>query len=761
MSIYVPPRPELVHAKAMLGVGAAAMMTQPMAPWVGSYNHPHKIMRAAAGFWKSDPWVRSAEKAISGKFSTVPWHLEDEDDVEIDDEYTDQRYQQVRLLIEQPQAALDREDRQVNASTRRELWAITSRHMGVCGSAFWYLDRLETVARTPLAILYIAPWRMTPSFTKGGNLIGWVLDWNEDTQTGTPLQLDEIIQFNLEPPDEGAFPPGLIESAMSLIKLDALAIGHAASVLTSGGRLAGIVSAKDAQAALPDDKFQQLVRDFRTINELPDAAKRTNIIQGPIDFNRTSATPEELQLIDLMAAMRDHILAVEGVPYSQLGGSVGSGLNSGERTAYDEASFWQNGIEPRLVPFQETVQFQLLDRYKLLGIAPELIIEYKTFDDDTPKYDLLVKAAGAPLRNWERREIIGKEPFGPEILGPSGGPLDDEIWLPSGVSQAAVASEGFTPPPSVRVVPPPQLMPGEETPPPNTPMMAKSPLTSSLTALRRRMEREHTADLKRSLVQFLDDQRHDIASRLRSNPEHIAQKPKDTEVWFSKRWDRELIKLLERPLVAMAQNVNVAINRTIPVKAAPAGVIDRALKRGAARVTKINERTRDSVQSFLIDGLREGLTANELADRIESGVTLDNGQPAFDEYRAELIARTELADAYNSSAIASYEDAGVTEVEAIDGDDDEECRDRVANNPYTIEQAMQIEDHPNGTLDWVPVIDYDALREALEPVKAAPMSEVQPIVVNIENKIPVPMKTTILRDEFGRPSGTTEEYANG
>jgi SPP1 gp7 family putative phage head morphogenesis protein len=293
--------------------------------------------------------------------------------------------------------------------------------------------------------------------------------------------------------------------------------------------------------------------------------------------------------------------------------------------------------------------------------------------------------------------------------------------------------------------------------------MAKSPLTNSLSALRKRMEREHTSELKRSISRFLDDQRLDIANRLRVNGDAFVRKPKDPSSWFpQQRWDRELAKILERPLVAMAQNVNQAINRTIPVKAAPAGVIDRALKRGAARVTKINQRTRDSVQDFLVEGLREGLTATELADKIESGVILSNGQPAFDEYRAELIARTELMDAYNSSAIASYEDAGVTEVQAIDGDQDEECAAR-DGQVFSVEEAMQIEDHPNGTLDWVPVIDYEALREALgtEPVKAAPIREVQPIQVFIENKIPVPMHSTIERDEFGKATGVREEYANG
>ncbi len=42
-------------------------------------------------------------------------------------------------------------------------------------------------------------------------------------------------------------------------------------------------------------------------------------------------------------------------------------------------------------------------------------------------------------------------------------------------------------------------------------------------------------------------------------------------------------------------------------------------------------------------------------------------------------------------------------VEAIDGDGDEECAARDGQE-FSIADADGIEDHPNGTLDWVPVL---------------------------------------------------------
>jgi hypothetical protein len=749
VSIYVPSPPA---AKAFIGPGAAAMMTQPAR--VGVTQTPQGFMRAAAGFWKTDPWIRAAERVISGKFSTVEWHLENADDVEVDDEYPNPAYFVPRDLLEQPQAKLPPESRQVNASTRRELWAITSRHMGVCGSAFWYFDQMEPTTKTPLSILYIAPWRMWPSFTKAGQLTGWVLDYNDETKTGTPLTLDEVLQFNIEPPDEGAFPPGLVQSAMGIVSLDGKVFGHASDVLTAGGRLAGIVSPKTADASLPDDKFQQLVRDFRTINEMPDAARRTNILQGPVDFNRTAATLGELELIALMSAMRDDILALWGVPYSQLGGSIGTGLNSGDVRKYDEAALWQNAIHQRLVPFAEGVQYGLLDRYKSANVTVELEIEEPEFDDDGPRFDLLAKSAGIAMDNDERRDLISLPPLDPSILGASGKPLGKEVWLPTtlAVVTDVPADVPPTPPSSAqveRVSPDAQVAPAAIARTPMSPAsMGKATLHpkaaklhASLTRLRARIDKEHTPELKAALSAFLASQRQDIATRLRMNSAHIAAKPRDFETWFAKkRWDRELTSILARPLTAMAQNVNAHIAE-LPVKATPAGVVDRALSRGAARVVGINEKTRKAVQDYIVAGLEKGQSPTDLADDIETGVLLGNGQPAFDELRAETIARTELMDAYNGAALASYSDLGATEVQAIDGDGDEECADR-DGKVFSVEEADGIEDHPNGTLDWVPVIPDD-----IPEAKA-----VLPSVV-INNPGPL-VRTVIERDADGRIVGS-------
>ena len=77
------------------------------------------------------------------------------------------------------------------------------------------------------------------------------------------------------------------------------------------------------------------------------------------------------------------------------------------------------------------------------------------------------------------------------------------------------------------------------------------------------------------------------------------------------------------------------------------------------------------------------------------------------EYRSKLIARTETTFAQNESSLASYEASdAVRAVEAVDdqmGHGDEECSVRNGEE-YSVAEARMIHGHPQGTLQWQPVL---------------------------------------------------------
>lgn len=722
MSLSIPPRYAPPMKAGPTGSGAGVLMTEYSLNTL-MHKTPQAKMRQAWQLGISVPWIRSAERVITGNCSTVDWHLEDENDETVDDDYTGPLAQSARTLIEKPQATLTVGKK----LTRRELWALTFRHMGLCGNSFWFLDAMNAYG-IPANILYVRPDRMTPVDDDAGNLIGWVLDRDPSRNNrGIPIDMDEVIQFVLDPPDEGHFGIGLVESAMLKAQLSTAVDQHMATVLSGGGRLSGFLAPKDG--AMSEPNYEQLVRDFRTVVEQPDAAKRLQVLRGPVDFTATTLSPAELHIRDLMTGSRDDLLALWGVPLSQIGGYSPTGLNSGDTRKYDEAALWQNANHPRIVAFREPIQGQLLDKYVEAGAVVELEIDEPEFDDDSPRYDLLLKSAGSPLRNSERRELIGLPPFGPLVIGVSGLPLDDEVWLPVTQVQAYTANED-----AAQTAPTPTEealgrsaataddnaaagdAAGETSQGAGGVTKAKlsskqAPLHASLVKLRTNVAKTATPKLQGAVGTVLQAQRREIAERIRKHAAAVTVAPKDTSVWFDgAKWDKALGSAMKPHLAGMAQSVNehiASVLAPIEGKAGPVGAVERAMTRGAARVTKINETTRLKIQEALARAIDEGMTAQDAADVIEGiGATtlggLDLGA-LFDEYRSEMIARTELMDAYNSTAIASYGDAGIEEVQAIDGDGDEECAARDGET-FSMDEADGIEDHPNGTLDWVPIL---------------------------------------------------------
>lgn len=125
------------------------------------------------------------------------------------------------------------------------------------------------------------------------------------------------------------------------------------------------------------------------------------------------------------------------------------------------------------------------------------------------------------------------------------------------------------------------------------------------------------------------------------------------------------------------------------------GAVEHALKQGSKRITKINEGTRAGIRKRINEAIEQGMTPQEAGAYVREWT-------GFDEYRAERIARTEMMFSYNEAAIGTYREVGITQVVADDGDEDEECAER-HGQVFDVDEAAGIVDHPNGTLDWLPV----------------------------------------------------------
>jgi SPP1 gp7 family putative phage head morphogenesis protein len=138
------------------------------------------------------------------------------------------------------------------------------------------------------------------------------------------------------------------------------------------------------------------------------------------------------------------------------------------------------------------------------------------------------------------------------------------------------------------------------------------------------------------------------------------------------------------------------------------------------RITRVDENTRDQIREALEEGIRAGDNLRGLEERLNTVFDIAK------EHRAERIARTEVIDASNATAYASYQRSGVVEgVEWLlapdyDGEEDDfECEAIEEAGPVRVGEEFVPgiawpPGHPNCRCAIAPVVAGDELAEIVD-----------------------------------------------
>ena len=146
--------------------------------------------------------------------------------------------------------------------------------------------------------------------------------------------------------------------------------------------------------------------------------------------------------------------------------------------------------------------------------------------------------------------------------------------------------------------------------------------------------------------------------------------------------------------------------------------VESVLVQAPARAKMIHSTTNRAIQRGVTIALERGYSIAQLARGVP---TADPPFPGLrsilteTENRARLIARTEVMRSQNQTSVGFFKEQGFSYVRAddVDGDPDDNyvdpgdpygrtCAER-NGQIYTVEDAQNIDDHPNGTLNWQPM----------------------------------------------------------
>jgi hypothetical protein len=583
--------------------------------------------------------------------------------------------------------------------TGRQMFEKTEIRMDFAGSAFWYLEG-GSGGGLPTAIYGISPTRMWPSYNKQAELIGWVMDADKPSG-GVPFDVDEILPFvNTTATDDAWVGQGVIEAVYAQVPLTDLMARHTSDVLTTGGRLAGMITPKTR--SLTENEFQDVVKAWRNVASDPNAARRLLVFPEPMEWSSGAASPKDIGIPELASLTRDEILTAFPLSPYQLGVPMPGGLNSAETRREDRRDYWEGTIHPRVEILEETIQVGLVARYELLIGRP---LDFDIEEPDLNDAPTLIEKVGA----FKGLVSIGFDPK--EAVSAVG--LDHIKWQglpdlldPVKQAEAAVAAQEATQV-SVRDT-------SNRDSAVTVQQVSGKAYVARATKARDDIAREGAVVVN----DFLEGQRERVVAKLReslpaSKKARLGAVKASPEWWDAVLENAELagalLVIYDGSARTGLQVVADTLGRIVPNKAL-ARVTDDLLTYGGERVADMNAKTLQAITIELAEGTKRGYSVAQLIDGVPSEgfrgvlkVGLDNGVGVWGDARAETIARTETALSYNRATLTGYKEFRVKQVTAIDGDADADCAARNGST-FSVDDAYGIADHPNGTLDWVPVV---------------------------------------------------------
>jgi HK97 family phage portal protein len=616
--------------------------------------------------------------------------------------------------------------------TGATLWQATLTDWLTSGEAYWI--KIRDRAGRPIELWFTPSATISPKGSESAFISSYVYRPGD----GQEVILDpgDVVHFRygLDPddPKHGLSP---LASVVREVYTDDEAATFTAALLRNSGVPGLLVSPKGDTYPSEDDV--NATKSYVTESFSGERRGEPLVFSGPTEVQQFGFNPQQLALKDLRRIPEERVSAVFGVPAIVCG--LGAGLDRSTFANFAEAreAAYESNIIPAQRLLSEQIQLQLLTDFEQeledWRVGFDLSAVRVLQEDENAKavrWDTMVKGGWARVAEARRaldlevddsdeiylRPNTVYETTGEE-LQPTPAERADRAATALAAAQAerrqqqdGQAPDGNAPPdPNVRDVPKSLKLAGDQTPRMVELMKGFETDQARYATL---LEDELVADFT-ALGQTAADAYLDLAGpdvRIGTNGKLLpALESLASRVAYALNLDSWRERQLNRRLAQHYRRVGEATARTIREKlGVPVTLTESDLENlavhGANRrlLMDIRGQTRKALLAALKAGTEEGLSRDEIAALIRR--TVPAGSFASSVDRAAGIARNETLVAQRAASIVTYRASpDIGSVVAFDGTGDPVCAGRNGRT-FTLDEAEQQDEHPNGKLQFAPVV---------------------------------------------------------
>jgi len=389
---------------------------------------------------------------------------------------------------------------------------------------------------------------------------------------------------------------------------------------------------------LTDQQLDRVEAKVKEMHEGASKAFKFAVLHAGLQLKNEQPTHKDMDFLDQKKFAREEILGIWRAPKALF--NITEDLNYATFVGQMKI-FWIYTIEPILRKVESAFNSMLIQPYN-----PNIYCKFDTQNVPAFVEDYKDKISSAKIlfdMGFTGNEVNEKLQLGFEDK-----PWRDSWWVP------------FTMAPAGSETPPLEVLPARIEPAKSMRRLEKRGLLKSKFAnLHGNIEVRFVSSLRR----FFFEQRKRVLAHIEKSKGDLITK----DVYAN--WDSEDAELIKRVAPHLLAGITEGVDFAEAIAGEQANAeavknrVSSLLAYKSKKITRINRTIKEQIAVALDEGVAEGETITQLADRVRGVYNMATS-------RAQLIARTETTGAINGGSVLYYEESGVEKLEWLTARDE-------------------------------------------------------------------------------------------